>query len=202
MHELGILEASMSKYADGHIYHVYNRGAHRHTIFRKPSHYKKCLELLQKYASRYRVGMLAYCLMPNHYHLLVRQEEGGSISRYLQTTFNAFVQYFNVLEGHSGTLFQGPAKSRTIETDADVLQVVRYVHSNPVLAKLAKTAGEWPFSDCSKWISNTDEPFAGRFFRDTWFKDGEAYGEFVAAYQPTKEESETLSKPWHLFEVP
>jgi REP element-mobilizing transposase RayT len=66
--------------------------------------------------------------MPNHYHLLVRQEEGGSISRYLQTTFNAYVQYFNVLEGHSGTLFQGPAKSRAIETDTDFLQVVRYIH--------------------------------------------------------------------------
>lgn len=124
----------MPKYIDNQFYHVYNRGAHRFPIFRKPLHYRKCIESLQKYASQYQVSLLAYCLMPNHYHLLVRQELGGTVSRFLQTTFNAYVQYFNAMEGHSGTLLQGPARSRSIETDEYLMQVVRYIHCNPVWA--------------------------------------------------------------------
>jgi len=104
----------MSKYQDAQFYHVYNRGAHQSTIFKRPYLYRKCIALLHKYAEKYKVAIIAYCLMPNHYHLILRQEANGSISRFLQTTFNAFVQFFNVMEHHSGTLFQGPAKSNSI----------------------------------------------------------------------------------------
>lgn len=106
----------MSKYVDGNIYHVFNRGAHQLTIFRRPIHFRKCIQLLLKYSIKYRVSLLSYCLMPNHYHLVLKQEGGGSISRFLQTTFNSYVQYYNLLETHSGTLFQGAAKSRFVDT--------------------------------------------------------------------------------------
>jgi putative transposase len=167
-------EELMSKYQDRHIYHVYNRGAHESTIFRRPYLYRKCVGLLRKYAEKYHVTLVAYCLMPNHYHLVVRQEADGSISRFLQTTFNAFVQYFNVLEEHSGTLFQGPAKSTSINTEEYLLQVIRYVHLNPVKAKMVKTVAVWEFSDCSEWVNDARD-FPGKSIRDLWFKDGLEY---------------------------
>jgi len=184
----------MSKYLDGHTYHVYNRGAHRSSIFRNHGHYHRCSALLQKYADQYHVTMLTYCLMPNHYHLLVQQEQGGTVSRFLQTTFNAYVQYFNVLEGHSGTLFQGAAKSRHIQTDEYLLQVVRYIHCNPVWASLAKTPLGWPFSDYSRWIADGEDSFPGKSLRDAWFKDGKAYREFVEAYRPRGDEPNLLEE--------
>lgn len=174
----------MSKYLDGHTYHVYNRGAHQLTIFRRPRHYRKCIGLLLKYSSHYHVSLLAYCLMPNHYHLIARQETEGSISRFLQTTFNAFVQYYNVSESHSGTLFQGPAKSTVVDTDEYLLQAIRYVHTNPVSAKLVKRASDWEFSDCSVWVGDSEALFPGKSIRDGWFKDGKGYREFLEAYDP------------------
>lgn len=174
----------MSKYQDGHIYHVFNRGAHQLTIFRKPRHFRKCVGLLLKYSAHYNVSLLAYCLMPNHYHLIVKHEDDGSISRFLQTSFNSFVQYYNILESHSGTLFQGAAKSTLVDTDDYLLQVIRYVHTNPVSAKLVKTAADWEFSGCSVWLRDSDEVFRGKGIRDEWFGDGKGYEEFLEAYEP------------------
>ncbi len=182
----------MSRYLDEHIYHVYNRGAHQYPVFRKPIHYRKCIILLQKYATQYHVALLAYCLMPNHYHLSVRQELKGSVSRFLQTTFNAYVQYYNLLESHSGTLFQGAAKSMCVNTEEYLLQVVRYIHSNPVWASLVRTPLEWPYSDFADWIDDSDRSFPGRSIRDTWFKDGKSYREFVESYRPRKDERQVF----------
>ncbi len=172
----------MSKYQDHHVYHVYNRGAHQSTIFTSPYLYRKCMGLLSKYSAKYQVTLIACCLMPNHYHLILRQEANGSISKFLQTTFNAFVQYFNVMEQHSGTLFQGPAKSNPIDTDEYLLQVIRYVHLNPVNAKMVKKATEWEFSDCSMWASDS-ENFAGKQIRSVWFSNGEEYLRSLEANQ-------------------
>jgi putative transposase len=173
----------MSKYQDNHIYHVYNRGAHQSTIFTKPYLYRRCIAFLQKYTAKYDVTPIAYCLMPNHYHLILRQGANGSISRFLQTTFNAFVQSYNLSEKHSGTLFQGPAKSNVVSSEDHLLQVIRYVHLNPVSAKMVKKALEWEFSDCSDWVGDARD-FAGRSIRESWFKSGGEYRKFLEEYQP------------------
>ncbi|MCX6143445.1 MAG: transposase [Ignavibacteriales bacterium] len=172
----------MPKYADEHTYHIYNRGAHRSAIFRKSTHYLRCIELIRKYSARYHVTVIAYCLMPNHYHMLVRQDLTGSISRFLQTTFNAYVQYFNILERHSGTLFQGPAKSRLIESDAQLMRCLAYVHTNPVRASLVRNAMEWEYTDYATWAGNSGVNLASRQLRNCLIESGKAYQEFVKAY--------------------
>ena len=105
------------KYEGNKYYHVYNRGANKQDIFRGRGDYELCLHLFGKYLSQYRVSIMAYCLMPNHYHLLLRQNEGGSISRFVQTVFNAYTQAINLSTGHSGTLFlRGRIGERPLES--------------------------------------------------------------------------------------
>lgn len=180
----------MPNYADEHTYHIYNRGAHRSAVFRKRAHYLKCLELLIKYTARYQVTMVAYCLMPNHYHLLLRQDAGGSISRCLQTTFNAYVQYFNTRERHSGTLFQGAAKSRHIESDAHLMSCLAYIHTNPVRASLARYARDWDYSDYALWADDSDARFASKQLRNSLVGNAKSYREFVQEYLIGVEDSE------------
>ncbi len=167
------------KYVDEEYYHVFNRGAHKLPIFFRPANYTYCLELLSKYQTRYAISVLAYCLMPNHYHFVLRQEQRGSISKTLQTVFNAYTQAINLQQKHSGTLFQGRAKARHTETDAYVLQVIRYCHLNPVRAGLVLRPEDWEYSNYREWIGMMPNSSAATTFRDLYFSGGEEYRLFV-----------------------
>jgi len=177
----------MPKYTDGNIYHVYNRGAHKARIFAIDDDYCRLLNLFKKYTQKYAVSLIAYCLMPNHYHLLLRQDLHGSISDFLKTSFNAFVQAINLLRKHSGTLFQGSAKGILVDSDDYTSQLVCYIHLNPVMAKLVKRPEDWEFSDYHEWIDIRKGKFFDPAFRDQYFHGGADYRRFVERYQEEKE---------------
>ena len=185
------------KYQDQSYYHIYNRGAHKENIFYSDDQYLRCLNLLEKYSPKYSVSIIAYCLMPNHYHLVIRQNENGSISRCIQTTFNAYSQTVNLMEQHSGTLFQGKAKAKQIDSESSLIQVIRYVHLNPVRAGLVQRPEDWHFSDYRNWILSPSEGhgrseliFGRSSMRDTYFANAEDYKQFVEEYQTMQKEND------------
>jgi REP element-mobilizing transposase RayT len=172
-------------YQDHEYYHVYNRGAHKADLFLSENEYSLCLRLLSKYSDQYAVSVVAYCLMPNHYHFVIKQQEGGSISRYIQTVFNAFSQTINAKTKHSGTMFQGKAKAVLIDSDASMLQAVRYIHLNPVRAKLVDMPQNWRFSDYSTWIGKEESIFVeshNKTIKDQIILNKEEYRHFVEDY--------------------
>ena len=77
-------------FAQGHYYHVFNRGAGKHRIYFNPTDYEHCIRLVKRYSSRYGISMIAYCLMPNHYHFLLRQDTDVPLSKFINVLFNAF----------------------------------------------------------------------------------------------------------------
>jgi putative transposase len=183
----------MPKYEYEQIYHVFNRGAHKARIFVKDDDYRRLLEMLERYTKRYVVSVVAYCLMPNHYHLVVRQDPGGSISGFLKTTFNAFVQAINLLRKHSGTLFQGSAKGILVDSDEYAMQLIRYIHLNPVAAKLVRDPEDWEYSDYREWTGMKSSPLFDPAFRQGFFKTSSDYRRFVEEYKEEKDK-ELLGK--------
>ena len=184
-------------YSDNYFYHVYNRGAYRLDIFRSEFHYSYCLSLLQKYKKKYNVGIIAYCFMPNHYHFLLRQHEGGSISRFIQTTFNAYVQKFNRLEHRIGTIFQGTAKGIQVEDEEYICRLICYIHFNPVAAGLAASPDLWKYSDYNEWIGNREFMFDGKDLLPEYFETPQNYCGSMLNYQ-NNEIPQSLKG--HLFE--
>lgn len=176
----------MSKHTDGVVYHVYNRGAHRMQLFLHSWNYEYCASLLHKYTKQYMVSLLAYCLMPNHYHLVLVQQPTGSITRCIQSLFNAYVQGFNKLHKHSGTLFQGSPKHRHIDSDEYAVQVIRYIHLNPVRGGIVRRAEDWRHSDYSDWIYDRG-PWESIEFRRRFFENGRDYKGFVDEYSPERD---------------
>ena len=170
------------KYLDGNYYHIYNRGAHKEKIFFESANYLHLISLFKKYSSQYNVIVVSYCLMPNHYHLILRQKTSGGIGDFLRTTFNAYTQAINKRYNHSGTLFQGQSKSKHLKNNEHCLQAIRYIHCNPVAAHLASSLTEWQFSNFLEWIGLRRGTLADFDLRDKFFKTPRDYEKFAEEY--------------------
>ena len=129
----------------GEYFHCYNRGTEKRDIFLESADYSYFLRSLKAYNSVHSTGKLrlsetnqddplvaivAYCLLPNHYHIVMRNEVEGGISKYLQKVSTGYTMYFNQKNNRSGSLFQGKYKSKPIDADQDLQQVTAYVYKN------------------------------------------------------------------------
>ena len=90
-----------------HYYHVYNRGCNRARIFANDGNYVFLLRRAKTYLAEYPLALIAYCLMPNHYHFLLRPEADGVLSRFIQRLFNSYSQAFNKQQNRSGRCSKG-----------------------------------------------------------------------------------------------
>ena len=181
-----MISEAKTKYLDEHYYHVFNRGSRSEEIFFSDANYEYFLRLLSKNTATHLVYLVAYCLMPNHYHLVLQQKENGSISKLIQSVITSYVQAINKKYDTSGTLFQGKAKAKLIDSNEYVLQVIRYIHLNPVNAGLVRLPQDWRFSDYRKWIGDTfPTPTRDRrgSLRDEYFANAKDYHQFVEEYQ-------------------
>jgi REP element-mobilizing transposase RayT len=167
-------------------YHVMSRGNAKQPIFVRPEDYERFLDLLSSTVARFNVRCRAYCLMPNHFHLLVEPAE-HPLSRMMQQLNSAYSQWFNRRHDRVGHLLQGRFKALLVDRDQYLLQVLRYIVRNPVEAGLANDPGEWHWSSYRATVGATAGP-AWLALQDVWrIFDAEPcracqlFGEFVAA---------------------
>lgn len=129
----------------GAIYHVTSRGDRREPIFAGDADRHMLLEVLAQATERFDAQVLAYCLMGNHYHLVLHTRE-PNLSRFMRHLNGVYTQRFNRRHGLVGHLFQGRFKAILVDRDAYLLALCRYVERNPVAAGLVKAAADWVWS--------------------------------------------------------
>jgi REP element-mobilizing transposase RayT len=128
-------------------YHVYNRGNDRRQLFHDGADYRAFLDTMSSALVRYRVERLAYVLMPNHFHFILKQQPEGSLPRMMDALGTSYAKRFNLRHSHSGHVFEGRYRYAHIPSDEALLNVVRYVHLNPVRAQLVGRPEDWKYSD-------------------------------------------------------
>ena len=148
----------------GLCYHVINRGNGRARVFHGAADYREFVKLMAAACDRLPLRLLAYCLMPNHVHLVLWPREDGEVSRWMQWLMTAQVRRHHRRHGSDGHLWQGRFKAFPIQRDEHLLTVLRYVERNPLRAKLVARAEDWPWSSLGVWDrADTAVPVAGRF---------------------------------------
>jgi putative transposase len=143
-------------YYQGAVYHIYNRGVGRQDIFVAEDDYRFYLRRLKEYLAKYEVALLAFSLLPNHIHLVPRQNLDIPISKFIQSLHTSYVAVFNKRYARVGPLFQDRFKCKNVETDRDLEALVAYVHLNPLLAGLVGKAEDWPWSSYSAYLGEED----------------------------------------------
>jgi REP-associated tyrosine transposase len=136
---------------DGLVYHIVNRANRRARIFRKPADYKAFLVVVTQALGRFPIRLLAFCVMPNHWHLVIWPEAGTAIPAFMHWITSTHVRRYQKhydLTG-SGHLYQARYRSSAVAGDTQLLNVLCYVEANPLTAGLCDRAEAWRWSSAS-----------------------------------------------------
>lgn len=181
-------------YYENAYYHIYNRGVNKKIIFVDDEDYRVFLNLLKRYVDeqphkdkkgreyewlRPNVTLAAYCLMPNHFHLLAYQRDANGITRLLRAVCTAYSGYFNKKYKRVGPLFQGVFKATDISSDDYLLHISRYIHLNP------KQYRTWQYSSYLNYLRKKQNSWLDPSSILDLF-NGDSYEDFVADYEDHK----------------
>src|SRR3990172_7915988 len=143
----------------GMCYHAINRGNGRAELFHKEDDYAAFVRLVEEACERLPMRVLAYCLMPNHFHLALWPHGDGDLGRWMQWLLTAHVRRYHRHYGSSGPVWQGRFKAFPIQQDEHLLTVLRYIEANPLRARLVKRAEDWRWSSARLWLPDADREF-------------------------------------------
>jgi len=167
-------------------YHVFNRSIAKYIIFNDENDYQRMLEIMDLFRytnfqhqffkfkeltienqknilnqlrtdSPLYVDVIAFCLMPNHIHLVLKQLSENGISKYVSRLLNSYSRYFNIRHNRKGPLWEGRFKSVLVKTDEQLLHLTRYIHLNPTSAGLIQKPELWKFSSYNEYIDLKSE---------------------------------------------
>ncbi|MBU2632586.1 transposase [Patescibacteria group bacterium] len=154
-------------------YHVFNRGVEKRLVFLDSQDYNLFLYYLFVYAMSpdkiekiypklpprllsknlsSEVDLIAYCLMPNHFHFLITQKSKDGVSKFMKQLINAYTAYFNKKYDRSGALMQGRFKAARVYNDEMLMHVSRYIHLNPLIANLTKDPRKYMWSSAPYYL--------------------------------------------------
>jgi putative transposase len=196
---------------NGFYYHIFNRSVERRTIFISIRDYKRALQILNYYRfpdlpvkysvfekfgvdkrkeflenleekNNTKVDIIAYCVMPNHYHLILKQNKDGGISKFIGDFQNSYAKYFNIKYKREGVLFGSNFKSVLIENERQLLHLSRYIHLNPYssgyLSSLDKLIN-YSWSSFSHYLGESQKGMLQNSIVISQFKSRDSYKEFV-----------------------
>lgn len=210
------------RFPAGTYYHIINRGVNKAPIFFDDRDYQRAIDLLAYYRydglpmrfsylvdlsaerqqevwdalaqrDQHLVRLVAYCLMPNHYHLLVSGQVDQGIPLFLMRWQDSLARYVNLRHGRSGPLFQGTFRAVRVESDGQLLHLSRYIHLNPLTARLARSNDalrQYPWSSFPSYRGEGDNSFCVTDPVLQLFTSREGYESFVferASYQQSLE---------------
>lgn len=194
----------------GEIYHVFNRSVAKQPIFLTDGDYNRALEVINFYrfgplplrfshykrlptdqrkdfiedltkTGRQNIAILSFCLMPNHFHFLLKPLEDKATSIFMRKFQDSYSKYFNTRQKRTGSLFQAMFKAVRIETDDQLIHVSRYIHLNPASSHVVKaeSLSDYPWSSYKEFIKEKNEFITETKLVLDYFKTRESYKKFV-----------------------
>ena len=134
------------------VFHLYNRGVNRQAIFFSDAYYNLFLTLVSQFQKNLELRILAYSLMPNHFHLMVRQIKSLAVSHFMEQLTGEYAKIVNARQKRSGHLFQGRYGIKCVWGESGIPILANYLHQNPVKAGLVTLPEQWAYSSCREYF--------------------------------------------------
>lgn len=184
---------------NGEYYHIFNRGVDKMNIFKNSYNFQRFLKTVLYYQvlgpkprfslfaptnnlldkSKQIVEIIVFCLMPNHFHFLIKQLTDGGITEFISKLSNSYTKYFNIKYKRVGPLLQGEFKSVLVESNEQLLHLSRYIHLNPLVSGLVKDLKDYPWSSYPEYIESSAQRICAKEIILNQFKSPKDYQRFV-----------------------
>jgi putative transposase len=161
-------------------FHIYNRGAAKAAIFFKPAHWLYFLHQMKKYFTPDQVDILAYCLMPNHFHLVIYTKHQDFGRLVMMPFLVSYTRAVNRDMRRVGTLFQGQYQTKQVQTTEQLMHLSRYIHRNPVSAGLCDSPEDWKCSSFLDYIGLRQGTIVNTDFILSIFSSADVYRNYVS----------------------
>jgi putative transposase len=166
-------------------FHVYNRGVNHASIFFCERNYQNFLERIKKSLRQIeKINVVTYCLMPNHFHLILYQLEEDGLSKFMSQVCNGYVKAINLEQDRTGHLFEGKYRVKLIDDNSYLLHLSRYIHLNPVRARLVSKAEHWQYSSCREYYGTSSGLIVHPEIVLGQFENVKDYREFIEEENP------------------
>ncbi|MBI2052013.1 transposase [Candidatus Roizmanbacteria bacterium] len=205
------------RFVKGKIYHIFNKSISNFRIFKTPESSLRFIAALDFYNKKNKtasfskhlrknpeleginvltpkkhgmIKFLSYCIMPDHYHILIKALTDDRVSKYISDVENSFSRYFNVRFNRKGPLWQSRVKSVLIRKNEQLLHVSRYIHLNPTTSKLVINPEDWEFSSYRSYIYN--ESFLRKYLTEISIENPKLYKKFVEDQKDYQQKLKTM----------
>ena len=172
----------------GHYYHLYNCGVDRQPIFFNEENWGYFIKRLRHCCIPDLIEIIAYCLMPNHYHILAYLKDDNLSTKIMQPFTVSYTKAVNRQQDRVGPVFQGAFKAKLVDKNEYLLYLSRYLHLNPVLAGIADNPATWTFSSYQDYVGLRNGTLSKPDMVLSQFPSRQAYAKFVRAYSETDRE--------------
>jgi len=200
-------------FANENFYHVFNRGVEKRITFLDNRDYQRLIEIIYYYQysgpkprfsthKRFKVinfdqnpkivEIICYCLMPNHFHFLLKQVQESGIQEFLSKVTNSYTKYFNTKYKRVGPLFQGQFKAVRVESNEQLLHLSRYILLNPYVGSLHHEWKTYPYSSIFEFVNEAKNNICSTKYITEHFPSGEDYQKFIADQQGYAQELEII----------
>lgn len=181
-------------------YHIYNRGTEKRHIFENRRDQNRFIQTMYYYQlegpkprfsnsfknplfkpdfNKKVINIICYCLMPNHFHFLLKQLKEGGITEFISKLSNSYTKYFNTKHKRVGPLFQGEFKAVLVDSEEQLLHLSRYIHLNPLVSYVVKDLNLYEWSSYEEYIGTKSNGLCVKEDVLSHFKSPESYKQFV-----------------------
>ena len=143
-------------FSESGVYHILFRGVNQQNLFEEASDFKKLKDTIRFVKQEIDFEIYAYCFMSNHVHIVLKEKNIGEISRIMKRILTKYARWYNIKYGRSGALIVNRYKSVPVEIDEYFLQLIRYVHQNPIKAGIVDELNAYPYSSYVEYVNDAD----------------------------------------------
>lgn len=199
-------------FVNGQFYHIYNRGTEKRRTFENRRDQNRFIQTMRYYQlagpkprfsnsfhnpyfkpalNKKIVEVICYCLMPNHFHFLIKQLRDGGITEFISKLTNSYTKYFNIKHKRVGPLFQGEFKAVLVESDEQFMHLSRYIHLNPYVSHIVKDLNLYEWSSYNEYVNNK-KGFCSKEDILAFFKSPKRYTQFILDHADYAEKLELI----------